>query len=230
MRILAVEATGLLDFDFVLKALGYGAMGVTAIVLCLSYLLVRQLASADPTRSPAAGVLELVQKYMRFALICTGAMIVLQVTDQVLRMYVDREVAALRYRVLSPERFDEISEWHWQWAEGGWETKGGFAKAASGKYRFTATTLYKGCGGNETIMTWESTEPISIADDGSQIVFLGKRRVVASDSLREKLKLGPPIEYPTRFTFNRSWALTGRYSGPDGGGPFGDIMFYAPRK
>jgi hypothetical protein len=79
-------------------------------------------------------------------------------------------------------------------------------------------------------MRWESIEPISLPDDDSDLVFQGKRYVVASDELCKQLNLGPRTEYLTRFTFKRGWALAGIYSGPDGGGPFGDISFYAARR
>jgi hypothetical protein len=220
----------MLDLSFVLKALGYGAMGVTAIVLCLSYLLVRQLAGATPPRAANDGTLLLVQKYMRFALICTGAMVALQVADQVVKVYADKKLQDLEGRALGGKNFDAVSEWHWHWGEGGWETKGKFIRSKEGAYKFSATTMYRGCGGNEPIMQWDSTAPITITDDGSDIVFLGTRSVVATDSSRAQLNLGPRKVYPTRFVFKRSWALSGSYSGPDGGGPFGDIMFYAPRK
>jgi hypothetical protein len=223
------EVTTPIDVSFVLKALGYGAMGIAAIVLCLSYLLVRQLAAANPPRPPTDGAWRLVQRYMRFALICTGAMVGLQLADQVLKIYTDKKIEALQLRVLNVSNFDSISEWHWDWAEGGWETKGTFMKVTGGKYRFSATTQFRGSGANETIMRWESTAPTTVSDDDSDIVFLGTREVVASGTHGASLNLGPSAVYPTRFTLKRSWALVGTYSGPNGEGPIGNMMFYAPR-
>jgi hypothetical protein len=230
MQIRAADVGPIIDLSFVLKALGYGAMGVAAIVLCLSYLLVRQLAAADPPRPPNDGAWQLVQKYMRFALVCTGAMVVLQVVDQAMKIFMDRKVAQLESRVLNARNFEGITEWHWQWGQGGWDTKGTFIKENE-QYRFSATTMFKGCGTEARIMEWESTQPFTVADDDSDIVFLGVRKIVASDELLAKLDLGlTKMEIPTRFAFKRSWALTGKYSGPHGEGPFGDIMFYSPRK
>jgi hypothetical protein len=213
--------------EFVLKALGYGAMGVAAIVLCLSYLLVRQLVSSKSTGPAAAGRLQLVQKYMRFALVCTAAMVALQVADQVVKIYTDKKLLALESRVLSPQNFRAIREWHWHWGEGGWETKGAFISTDGEGYRFAATTLYKANGNSTPIMRWESTEPVRVTEDGADIEFLGKRTVIADEALCTKLNLGPRQEYRTRFRFKRSFALTGTYSGGDGAGPFGDIMLYA---
>jgi hypothetical protein len=225
-----VAEAPVLDFGFILKALGYGAMGITAIVLCLSYLLVRQLVAADPPRPALDGTLVLVQKYMRFALVCTALMAVFQLTDQVMRVYTDRKLETCRKRVLSPEAFQAIGEWHWQWGEGGWETKAKFMSAQDGAFSFAATTVHKDAGGAVPIMAWESSAPIQVSDDDTDIVFLGKRKVIAPDDLRMRLNLGPRQEYSTRFTLKRSFALTGSYSGPKGEGPFGDIMLYAPRK
>jgi hypothetical protein len=215
--------------DFVLKALGYGAMGVAAIVLCLSYLLVRQLAAASPPRAADDGTLQLVQKYMRFALVCTGAMVLLQVGDQAIAIYKDNKLAALQRRVLSAENLDSVSEWHWDWGKGGWATKGTFIKRADGKYDFSATTLFEDDKVSPTtIVEWASTEPFEIPNDGSSIVFLGKRRVVGPQNILAQAFAGPTnVEYPTRFTLQPTWALLGKYSGPNGEGPFGNIRFSA---
>jgi hypothetical protein len=103
----------MMDLGFVLKALGYGAMGIAAVVLCLSYMLVRQLAAASPPRPTGDPAWLLVQKYMRFALICTCAMVVLQLSDQAIRMVLDKKLNDLAARVLSPRNFDTVPEWHW---------------------------------------------------------------------------------------------------------------------
>jgi hypothetical protein len=85
-----------------------------------------------------------------------------------------------------------------------------------------------GGGGEPEIMRWWSNEPFAISKDFSDISFSGKRQVLGSEDLRNRLNLGPATTYDTRFVFKRSWALTGIYDGPNGGSP-GDLTFYAAR-
>jgi hypothetical protein len=225
----APDIASALGVDFVFKALGYGAMGVAAIVLCLSYLLVRQLAAANPPRSPDDTAWLLVQRYMRFALICTAAMVLLQIGDQMLTFYKDQKLQALERRVLSVANFTSVPEWHWDWGKGGWETKGAFIRRADGKYDFSATTLVTEYNQQPaTIVEWRSTQPFDVPDDGSAIVFLGKRRVLGPQGVLDRAYAGPTdADYPTRFTLQPTWALIGKYSGPNGEGPFGNLRFSA---
>ena len=215
--------------DFILKALGYGAMGVTAIVLCLSYLLVRQLATASPPANDQT--LQLVQRYMRFGLICMGAMVLLQVGEQLVGMYKDERLAGLERRVLTAANLSSVSEWNWEWGRGGWASKGTFIKRPDGKYDFAATTMLERYGAEPIRMIeWMSSEPVDVRDDGSPIVFLGKRRVVGPQDLLDRAYAGPTnAEYSTRFTLQPTWALVGKYSGPNGEGPFGGLQFTAAR-
>lgn len=213
------------EFTVVLQALGYGAIGVAGTVIYLTYRLVQRLA--DGTKVPPPGVLELIQKYMKFTLWCTGVVVILQVSEQVVRVMVDKRYSGCIDVALTVENIDRVQEWRSHWAKGQWETSARFIKKGDA-YSFTATTRYMGENGEPEIMKWWSDGTFTIPKDFSDIVFVGKRQVTAGEALRAKLNLGPANTYSTRFTFKRSWALSGVYAGPDGGSP-GDLVLYAAR-
>lgn len=213
------------EFTIILQALGYGAIGVAATVIYLTYRLVQKLT--DSPQAPPIGVLELIQKYMRFTLWCTGVVVILQVSEQVVRYVVDKRYADCIDVALTAENIDRVQEWRSHWSEGQWETSARFIRNGD-VYSFTATTRHMGVDGKPEIMKWWSDGTFAVPSDFSDIVFSGKRQVIADAALRGKLNLGPANTYPTRFTFKRSWALSGVYAGPSGGTP-GDLILYAAR-
>jgi len=213
------------EFSLVLQALGYGAIGVAGTVIYLTYRLVQKLA--DTSQAPSPGVLELIQKYMKFTLWCTGVVVALQVSEQVMQYVVDKRYAECLDIALTTENVERVQEWRSHWAKGQWETSARFIRKGD-KYSFTATTRHMGTDGEPEIMKWWSDDTFDLPKDFSEIVFLGKRQVTADAALRAKLNLGPSTTYSTRFTFKRSWSLSGVYAGPDGGSP-GDLFLYVAR-
>lgn len=213
------------EFTIILQALGYGAIGVAATVIYLTFRLVQKLA--DSTQPPPPGVLDLIQRYMKFTLWCTGVVVALQVSEQVVRYLTDKRYEGCIDVALTADNIDRVQEWRSQWAKGQWETSARFIRKGDA-YSFTATTRQMGTDGEPEIMKWWSDGTFTIPKDFSDISFLGKRQVVGDGALRAKLNLGPANTYATRFVFKRSWALSGIYAGPEGGSP-GDLILYAAR-
>jgi hypothetical protein len=192
--------------------------------------------------------MKLARDYMRLAVIIFCILAALEIGNHIATYMKDAkieeyrsktkdlegEIARLNAVIATPPFLNarvlaDAPKWEWHWGEGGWETTATFSKNADGTFHFAATTMYRRRFPDrleERIIEWESNEPIRVDDTSPLVTFRGVRRVVASDSVRESLKLGPAVSYPTKFSLRKSWSLSGSYTGADGSGPAGDMNLY----
>jgi hypothetical protein len=208
------------------------------VALYLSYSLVHGLLK---TPDAPARQIELAERFMRLSLLLAAVMVVVQIGERIVTFVSDSRVEKMRADLAEAQRklaappplnrrvIEGVTRWDWHWGEGGWETSGTF-RSDAGKYDFAATTEHVGPKGRRRIIEWRSTKPFEIGDETTEIEFAAERKVVASREVCDELNLGPPTRYPTRIKFKKSWSLAGVYTGLDGGGPAGDIIFYAAGK